>query len=141
MTTKEIIEKINSLNIDSEESENFELISELTDDLKKNSDGQLACESLIKLLERHPSIEFGSPGEPVHTLEHYLGYYEKFLFASVDRQPTQMTVWMLNRIINGESDNKKKKQLLSQLKKCSTHPLADEIARETATEFLDYQND
>lgn len=137
--TNEIIEKFKSLKIESSEDyQSLELINELTDFLRQNPDGYLASEEMIDLLERHPAIEFGSPGEPVHTLETFLGHYEDLLMNSLDRLPTQMTVWMLNRMVNGQSENNKK-ELIQKLKDCISHPLADEIAVEVAKDFYEYQ--
>jgi hypothetical protein len=69
MTTLEIIQAIEKIEIvSSDDDESIEKIYVLTDKLRVNHDGYLACQSLISLLERHPDIEFGTPGEPVHTL-------------------------------------------------------------------------
>ena len=66
MMTQEIINEIGEINIsNSEDFENLDRIQELTDLLRINGDGYLACESLINLMERHPQIEFGTPGEPI----------------------------------------------------------------------------
>jgi len=141
MTTNEIIEKFKNLKIEnSEDFKNLEIIDELTKSLRQNSDGYLACEVMINLLEKHPEVEFGSPGEPVHTLEKFEGHYEKFLMKSLDKHPTQMTVWMLNRMINGQEENEQKK-LIQKLKDCITHPLADKSTIEFAKDFYEYQTE
>lgn len=140
MKTSEIIEKINNLKItDENEFEALEEVSILTQELKKNDDSYLACDSLIRLLERHPEIEFGSPGEPVHTIENYEGSYEKHLIESLERFPTDMTVWMLNRMINSESEENKKKSLINKMRDCSVHELAGKGTRDSAKDFLKYQ--
>ncbi|MFC6098427.1 hypothetical protein ACFPVY_17395 [Flavobacterium qiangtangense] len=141
MTTNEIIEKLKNLKIEnSEDYEKLEIIDELTNFLRQNSDGYLACEVMINLLERHPEVEFGSPGEPVHTLEKFEGHYEEFLMKSLDKHPTQMTVWMLNRMINGQEESEQKK-LIQKLKDCITHPLADQATIEFAKDFYEYQTE
>lgn len=141
MTTSEIIEKFKNLKIDSSEDyETLELIDELTNSLRQNSDGHLACQEMINLLERHPEVEFGSPGEPVHTLEKFEGHYEEFLMKSLDKHPTQMTIWMLNRMINGQTEEEQKK-LIQKLKDCINHPLADKVAIEMAKDFYEYQTE
>lgn len=141
MTTNEIIEKLKSLKIDSsEDHESLELIDELTTFLRQNSDGHLACQEMISLLERHPEIEFGLPGEPVHTLENFAGFYEEFLMKSLDKHPTQMTIWMLNRMINVHT-GKEQKNLIQKLKACMNHPLAGQVAIEMAKDFHKYQTE
>ena len=94
---------------------------------------------MIDLLERHPNVEFGTPGEPIHTLESYGEKYRPFLYASLNRKPTYMTVWMLNRIINAK-DEKEKPQLIELLRKLSIHESADEATRESAMDFYLYQS-
>ena len=138
MTTQEIITQLQSLTIDnSEDYEKLEQINTLVDQLRENRDGQLACDALINLLERHPSIEFGTPGEPIHTIECYPGQYEELLNKSLDRRPTYMTIWMLNRIINASPDNKA--DLIAKMKEYTFHPLADNEAKTAAKEFYDFQ--
>lgn len=139
MTTQQIIDELNEMTIsNSEEYEQLERISELVTLLKQNPDGQLSCEALINLLERHPNIEFGTPGQPIHTIEKYEGYYEGLLLKSLDRKPTFMTIWMLNRIINVEKGEQKAK-LVEKMKSYTTHPLADEEAKNSALDFYEYQ--
>ena len=140
MTTPDIIQKINKIVItSSDDDQSLNRIHELMVELRGNQDGYLACESLIMLLEKHPNIEFGTPGEPVHTLESYVGYYEQLLFASLNRIPTYMTVWMLNRIINGIRDLNKRQKLVDKLKNCSVHNKASDWAKQSAIDFYNFQ--
>jgi len=139
MTTNEIIEHFKNLRIqDSDDYDNLEKIDGLTESLRHNPDGHLACREMINLLERHPEIEFGSPGEPIHTLEFFKGHYEDFLLDSLNRKPTQMTVWMYNRMINIQRGNERKK-MIEQLKSYINHPLADPEAVQSAKNFYKFQ--
>ena len=122
----------------SEDYDKLDRIDELTKLLKKNKDGHLACEAMINLLERHPQVEFGTPGQPIHTIESYGAHYEDLLLASLDRQPTFMTIWMLNRIINATKGFRKEK-LVYQIKSCMTHPSADKQAKDYASNFYEFQ--
>ncbi|MBN8789439.1 MAG: hypothetical protein J0I84_20350 [Terrimonas sp.] len=139
MKTKDIIDELNQMTItDSEDYDSLKRIHELTDLLRQNEDGNLACEAMINLLERHPQVEFGTPGQPIHTIESYSGHYEDLLMKSLDRQPTFMTIWMLNRILNVETGSNRHR-LIGKMKSYMTHPLANEQARETAKGFYFYQ--
>ena len=124
--------------VDSEDFEPLERLDELADALAQNPDAYLACSSLIYLLERHPYVEFGTPGEPVHTLEKHPGHYEELLMQSLSRQPTLMTVWMLNRLING-AFGLAKEPLIATLGAVVEHPKAEEPIKALAEEFLLYQ--
>ena len=139
MTTPEIIAEIDAMTIiDSDDFDPLERLDILADELAQNADAHLACAALIQLLERHPHVEFGTPGEPVHTLEKHPGHYEALLMQSLNRHPTFMTVWMLNRMING-TDGRAKEALIRALRAAATHPKADEQAKASAEEFLAHQ--
>ena len=124
--------------LDSEDFEPLERLDILADELAQNPDAHAACASLIQLLERHPHVEFGLPGEPVHTLEKHPGHYEELLMQSLGRQPTLMTVWMLNRLING-ADGTAKEALVGTLRAAAMHKKADAQAKASAQEFLAHQ--
>lgn len=59
-----------------------------------------AVETLLQLIERHPTAYFGEPGAIVHFIERFEAEYEKYLVESLKRTPAITTVWMLNRCIN-----------------------------------------
>lgn len=139
MTTAEIIQELNHLIISSSEDyPALDRLAELTAHLPQNQDGQLACEALLRVLERHPHVAFGAPGPVVHTLESYGGQYEDLLLASLNRQPTSTTVWMLNRLLNAASAATKN-QLTDQLSHLRSHPLADQETRAAAEDFYRFQ--
>jgi hypothetical protein len=55
-------------------------------------------EPILRFIEAHPKIDFGSPGPLVHFVERfYRKGYEAKLVDSFERQPTAHTAWMLNR--------------------------------------------
>ncbi len=66
---------------------------------------------VLELMEEYPLVEFGSPVPLTHFIEsfykEYKDQYEKQLKESLERNPTVHTVWLLNRVINGEQDEKK----------------------------------
>lgn len=135
MITAEIIAELHQLTIRSaEDYAQLDRLDELTDLLPQNPDGQLACEALLGVLERHPRVEFGAPGQLVHTLENYRGQYEKLLMASLARQPTTTTAWMLNRIISITA-GAERQRLIGIMHATGKHPLADEQAKTAADEF------
>ena len=140
MKTEQIIEKLDSLNIDdTNEDEMMEEVQNLTVELSKNSDSHLACAAMISLLERHPNADFGGPGAIVHTIEDHIGKYESLLFDSLSRQPTEYTVMLLQRMINGEKDTGRCAELLKLFKNCAKHPKADKQVKYSVKEYLKYR--
>jgi hypothetical protein len=140
MQTQQIIQALNQIQIiDSYDYEPLELIDELTEALTLNSDGHLACPTMINLLERHPDIDFGSPGEPIHTLEKLKGHYEILLIESLKRQPTIMTIFMLNRLINNTLDTSQKQELIDLMSQCATNKMATSATKEMAMDFYNFQ--
>lgn len=89
---------------------------------------------LLRLMERHPLADFGSPGPIVHFVERfYKKGYEEELLLSLKRMPTLHTVWMLNRLINGTDQAE---VYLDLLKEISENASCDKEIREEALHFL-----
>lgn len=146
----EIEEDFNSLldsdfNPENENADGMERLYILTDELSLINDPDRIADILLACIERlshsttiDVSYDLGSPGPLVHTLEAIPGF-EKRLIISLQRYPTPLTLWMLNRIINQESDPMLKKSFLQLIEKAIIHSEATVLARKTATEFLEYQ--
>jgi hypothetical protein len=74
-------------------------------------------EGALTFIEEHPDLDLGSPGPIVHRLEQSsLEFYVPWLLASIDRKPTAHTLWMLNRVINGESNGPRKTSLIDAMR-------------------------
>ena len=140
MKTEQIIKELNALKIDDDnEDEMIERIDTLMQELSKNNDADTACEAMIFLLERHPDADFGGPGAIVHTIEDHIGKYESLLCDSLSRQPTEYTVMLLQRMINGEKDTERCLELLKLFKNCGKHPKADKQVKYSVKEYLKYR--
>lgn len=81
----------------------IEILSDnLTNRLKKDNIGLECVEPILKMMERHPTVGFGSPGSLTHYMEKFYKHgYEKLVVESIERTPTVQTIWLLNRLING----------------------------------------
>ena len=142
MTTKQVIEAINNftpLNDDDPQNDNESFLRELMTELKTNDDAHCAIEPMFKLIEKYPLVDFGSPGPLVHTLESFPGQYESCLFESLNRRPTPITVWMFNRIINGEPNILIRQNLVDRLQALLTHHDIDSQTTAAINGFVDYQ--
>jgi hypothetical protein len=89
-------------------------------------------------MERFPAEDFGSPGPLVGALEEMPGF-EGLLRESVARRPTQTTVWMVNRLLNSPLDEATRAAWMELLEGVLQHPEADEAARDSAGQFLEFQ--
>ena len=94
--------------------------------------------ALLALLERHPQADFGTPGPLVHALESQSGYRE-LLAASLERQPTELTAWMANRLLNSKLPRDERNEWLTRLTAATSHPKAAPGVRDSAIRFLDFQ--
>lgn len=93
-----------------------------------------AVEPLLKLMERHPLVDFGVPGAIVHFVERfYKKGYEELLVESIKRKPTMHTVWMLNRIINGCNNPK---DYIEIMKGVANNNIVEEEIRNQAKVFM-----
>jgi hypothetical protein len=80
----------------------LEYAYDIIEELSELDGANEAIEPILKIMEKHPNIDYGKPGPLVHFLEsYYKNGYEEILIDSLKRCPTMHTVWMLNRIING----------------------------------------
>ena len=94
--------------------------------------------ALLGLLERHPQADFGTPGPLVDALERQPGYAE-LLAGSLERQPTELTAWMANRLLNSKLPRDTRTAWLKRLTVVSSHPKAAAAVRDSAIRFLDFQ--
>ena len=94
--------------------------------------------ALLALLERHPQADFGTPGPLVHALERLPGY-PGVLAASLERQPTELSAWMANRLLNSKLPRDERGAWLKRLTVVSSHPKAAPGVRDSAVRFLDFQ--
>lgn len=110
----------------------------LTEKWSAESDSYKAVEPILLFLEEHPDLDVGSPGPLVHFVEQFSGdKYEAKLLESLRRKPTAHTLWMLNRIINGVKNSDEKRPYVNAMSEAKDHPLANSIARQEASDFLD----
>jgi hypothetical protein len=61
------------------------------------------------------------------------------LEESINRKPTALTIWIVHRLANGETDHSKVNHWIAVLEKILRHPQTDEICREDAESFISYQ--
>jgi hypothetical protein len=99
--------------------------------------GLEAVAPILEFMENHSAIDFGLPGALAHFVERFYkkGYEEKLL-ESISRKPTQQTVWMLNRIINGTKDPAQKQRFVTTMTQARQNPLTDQITIDSINHFL-----
>lgn len=112
---------------------------ELTDELMALPQPERAIPALFDVMERMPDVEMGTPGPLVQTLEQMRGCYERELVESIKRQPTDLTVWMVNRILNVTRDQEQREFYMDLLRFAAEHPAAREFTRDRAHEHIKYQ--
>jgi len=96
-------------------------------------------EPIIEFMENHPQTDFGAPGPLTHFVERfYRKGYEEILVGSLKRRPTELTVWMLNRIIN-DAGNPSRESYLELMRQTACREDIDSAAREAAVYYLEWQ--
>ena len=93
----------------------------------------------FRLMERLSEADLGAPGPLVHTMERHIGFYEALLMESIHRKPTYLSVWMVNRILNGNAANRD--TWMNILRVAADHPLASEGVKDSALGFIQLQNE
>lgn len=113
----------------------WETADRLCQELRAVGDADLGVPILLRTLERLDGVDLGTPGPLVHTLESWRGVYEPHLADSVRRNPTPLTVWMVNRILNSKPSDSF--AWIETLRDVAENAAASEEARTVAREFLE----
>src|SRR5262245_49924542 len=98
-------------------------LSEITDGFDNLPDKARVIPSVFSVIERCSDADLGSPGPLVHCIES-LGYeqYLPQLVESVRRKATYLNVWMVNRLLNEDTPDSHRQELLELLRSVSTNP-------------------
>ncbi len=116
-----------------------ERLHELTQELMTLPQPERCVRALFDVMERMPDADLGSPGPIVHTLEQMRGDYENELVESIKRKPTPLSVWMVNRILNGTRLPDQRRFYMDLLRFIVEHPAASEAAKREAQHFIQRQ--
>lgn len=143
MSIEEIIKILNEFVPFAEDdpvNDNETFFYKLMDAWQNTQDKEKAIPFIFQLMEKYPQADFGSPGPLVHSLETTgIKGYEGELHKSLMRKPTSLTLWMYNRLINAENDDRIIRGHIQRLKLFAKHPVVDPEAKEQAEHFVKYQ--
>jgi len=134
----DLIAALRSYEPTQDESDNVHRLNEIFEGFHLFADREEAAPEIFALIERFPDAEFGTPGPLVHELE-ALASYPKLLASSLQRQPTDLTAWMANRLLNSPLPRDKRGAWLQRLTDVTAHPRASAAVRESVIRFLDFQ--
>jgi len=97
-----------------------------------------AVDDVLAFMEEHPHIDFGSPGSVVHFIERFYGpSYKQSLLASLDRRPTQHTIWLLNRVLNSEREPEARREIVARMDQVADDLSIEAVVRNLARRFAD----
>jgi len=135
MQTKSISEQLEGI----VSAEDFAASSaELTEAWSSGDVGIESVDPILRFMEEHPDLDYGMPGPLVHFMEEfYLKGYEERLIESIGRRPTILTVWMLNRLLNGTEASAKRQALLQAMRRAAINPKTDQDTRDSIQHFLE----
>ena len=134
MTPREVADQLESI----ASLEDFgDRSADLTATWSASGAGVECVEPILRFVEAYPSLNFGAPGPLAHFAESFYGRgYEDELVESILRKPTTLTVWLLNRLINGTKEARAKQRLVTLMQEASASPFADHAASQMALRFL-----
>lgn len=106
--------------------------------LKEEGASIESVEAILRFMEAHPTVDFGTPGPLAHFLETFYGHgYETELLASITRRPTAHTAWLLNRVINGTKQPGERARLIGTLREANSNPAIDPQTKRLTAHFLE----
>lgn len=134
MTAEEVTGQLDAIASD----EDFPSRSdELTEHWASTGAGLETVQVVLRFMESHPDVDYGTPGALVHFCERfYRNGYEERLLESIRRKPTAHTAWMLNRLINGTQDQSTRRSLVDVMVAARDSPHADQAARNELARFV-----
>ena len=95
----------------SNEPDFWHLQYEIVDKMKADNVGNEYVLPILELMEKHPLVAFGTPGALTHFIESFSvknsDWYNNLVVQSVKKCPTVHTVWLLNRILNPSTGEKR----------------------------------
>lgn len=138
MSIPKILDEISQISFENGEAD-IEKMYEICDHIERLEHPREIIPHLFSWFENFSSYDVGSPGPFVHFIEESNDYHE-FLLESISRKPTEITLWMVNRLLNSDRNISNRDAYLQVLKNCLTNPLADEDVRQSAIDYLTYQN-
>ena len=139
-TVTDAINELNAFVATGDEYEDIEELDRLTDGLSKVPNAPAALPALFGVLERHPDFFLGAPGPVVHTIE-AIGGHAQELGNSIERTPVDLTVWMVNRLLNSALDVDARKSWIETLRAVADNPEVAEPVRNSAKQFLRFQGE
>jgi len=112
----------------------------ITEGFNELPDRERVVPAMFALMERFPDAYLGTPGPLVHSIESLgVARYESLLVASVHRQPAELNVWMVNRILNTNLSPQHRRELLDLVRSVPEHPKATPRVAEFARGLLAHQ--
>ncbi len=115
--------------------------AELTEAWITANVGFESVDPILRFMEKYPTLNCGMPGPLVHFVEgFYTKGYEEKLVESVKRKPTMMTVWMLNRVLNGTEEPVRRQRLVGAMRQAASNSRVDQPTLERIHEFLEHLN-
>ncbi|MBI1835001.1 MAG: hypothetical protein HYR92_04470 [Burkholderiales bacterium] len=133
-----IQQMLNEIQFESDEADREAMYS-VVDELHKLEHPRKFLPQIFQWLEENSKYDLGSPGPFGHFIEEESDYLD-FLFESLQRKPTDITVWLANRIANSKNDQSEIASWIEHLKATSVHSLADESTIESALDFVAHQS-
>jgi hypothetical protein len=123
MLASEIYIQLKSIASASDFAERAEM---LVNDWLSSKVGIESVEPILRFMEEHPDLDFGTPGALTHFMERFYQHgYEEKLLESMGRRPTSHTVWLLNRVINGAKSEDIRQRLVSAMEQAKSNSAAD----------------
>ena len=141
LTADEMIAALDAFEADSGYDENQFRLYPIVEGFKSLPNAAAVIPAIFSLIERFPEAYLGTPGPLVHSIESLgIDRYESLLVESVRRQPAELNVWMVNRILNTALPAQHRQVLLDLMRSVLVHPKCPPRIVKLTERFLDHQS-
>jgi hypothetical protein len=140
LTSDEMIAALDAFEADSGYTVNEARLYAIVEAFRSLPDVARVIPAIFSLMERFPDAYLGTPGPLVHSIESVgVDQYESLLIESVQRQPAELNVWMVNRIMNTALPAEHRQRLLDLMRSVLIHPKSPPRIARLAQGFLEHQ--
>jgi hypothetical protein len=130
---------VSDFDVANPDARGIERLHKLCAEMRGINDPAECAPVMFRTMERLDGLGLGAPGSLAYTLETWRGRYEAWLAESVRRKPTDLSVWMVDRILNARPPDAD--SWLALLRSVADNPASSAGTKEDAEEFLKYQTE
>ncbi len=138
MTVEELTRQLETFAPSGDEASDVNRLYEIAETIEAENVAQQLIPEMLRIFERNPNADLGSPGPLVHAIETCgMTAILDSLLSSIVRQPVVMTIWMAARCLRSPLDTRDRDRLIDALRYVVEHHATSDEVKTGAQEAID----